>query len=287
MSVYLHRLKAESSSNKMAAEGGVDFANYAARMIAKKEQSLKEAGRDDELKLWKQKIAKAKEEAAASNSMRNMIVLYFVVVLLAWYSHEWKAWVEPKVAHHDRGLEYDRFGMVPSRAFPAAGKGSSKLELISAGMRKKFGVVSVYSVGLYVDSKVQQSMISKRSLSELTAPVNGVSLGILLDFEREVGKDKVVNAIVEVLASKNNKKSYKVALKEFQSILLSQMGGSMKKKDKIEFTYRKKDQLCISVKAKSPECVENDELRKRLVNVYAGEESVVPELQAVLFTKYL
>ena len=61
----------------------------------------------------------------------------------------------------------------------------------------------------------------------------------------------------------------------------------MKKKDKIEFTYRKKDQLCISVKAKSPECVENDELRKRLVNVYAGEESVVPELQAVLFTKYL
>lgn len=269
------------------ATSGVDFADYAARMIAKKEQSLRDSGRDDELKLWKQKIAAAKEEAATSASMRNMIMLYFVVVLLAWYSHEWKAWVEPKVAHHDRGLEFDKFGMDSSRMFPATGKGGSKLELISAGMRKKFGVVSVYSVGLYVDSKVQQNMISKRSLSELTAPVSSVSLGVLLDFEREVGKDKVVNAIVEALASKNNKKSYKAALKQFQSILLSQMGGSMKKKDKIEFTYRKKDQLCISVNAKSPECVESDDLRKRLANVYAGEDSVVPELQAVLFTKYL
>ena len=74
-------------------------------------------------------------------------------------------------------------------------------------MRKKFGVVSVYSVGLYVDSKVQQNMTAS-ALSELTAPVSSVSLGVLLDFEREVGKDKVVNAIVEALASKNNKKSY-------------------------------------------------------------------------------
>ena len=263
------------------------FADYTANIIKRKEQALKDAGREEEVTKFRQDLAKAKEEIATANSLRNMIVLYFIIVLVAWYSHEWKAWIKPAVAHHDRDLEFEKFGMVSSRVFPSSGKNGKKLDLVSAGMRKKFGVVSVYSVGLYLDPTVRQNMISKRSLSELAAPNNGVSLGILLDFEREVGKEKVVPAIVEALASKSNKKSYKAALNQFQSILLSQMGSGMRLRDKIEFTYRNKVQLCISVNAKSAECVDNDDLRKRLINVYAGEDSVVPELKKVLFTKYL
>ena len=269
------------------ASSDVSFVYYTAHLIKKKEHALKDAVREGDVLKFRQDLAKAKEDIEMTTSLRNMVVLYFVVVLVAWYSHDWKAWMKPAVRKHDRGLEFDKFGMVSSRVFPFSGRGGSELDLIGAGMRKKFGVVSVYSVGLYVDSKVQQSMISKRSLSELAAPISGVSLGILLNFEREVGKEKVVPAIVEALASKNNKKSYKAALNQFQTILLSQMGDGMKRKDLIEFTYRKKDQLCVSVKGKNAECLVNDDLRKRLVNVYAGEGSVVPELQKVLFTKYL
>ena len=193
---------------------------------------------------------------------------------------------------HDPAMEFDAYGLPPTYTFTGGKGGSKAMELVSAGVRTKFGVVKVYNLGFYLDEKTKEVMISKRSLSVLASPALGggasPSLGMLLEFERDVAKDKLAKSIVDALASKNRKKGYKTALEKFQSILVGQVEGSgLKKGERIEFIYRKKDSLCISVNSRPPECVDSEDLRRRLLNVYAGEESVVPEIPKVLFTKYL
>ena len=49
----------------------------------------------------------------------------------------------------------------------------NKLELIGAGVRKKYNVISVYSLGMYVDPKKKGEMAKKGSLSVLSSPSKG------------------------------------------------------------------------------------------------------------------
>ena len=96
----------------------------------------------------------------------------------------------------------------------------------------------------------------------------------------------MVSAIVEQLAVKG-RRNYSEVLDMFKTMLLKQIGNSMRNKDILEFTFRNKALLCLSVNNKPPECVENADLRTRLLNVYAGEQSVVPTLREILRTRFL
>ena len=272
----------------MSAES-FSFSDRAARLIAEREARLKEQGRHEELSEWRKKINDAKEEAQASRTLMNLLSLYMLVVVIAWYSSNWKQMTKITVPIRNPDLEFDRLGLPSSRLFPLADKGRS-LELIGAGVRKKFNVISVYSIGMYIDENKKKELLSKGALSVLSSPLQssggGPSLGLLLKFQREVSKDKVVNAIVEQLSLKG-RKGYKEALDTFQDFLLKQMGPSMRKNDLIEFTYQGKAQVCVSVNNKSVECLENNDLRTRLLTVYGGEESVAPELRRILELRFL
>ena len=268
------------------------FADRAELLIAKKEAAMRAEGKSDEfIGEWRAKVQKAQDDAFYSRSLVNFICLYFSIIVIAWFASDWKAATKLTVPIHNPDLEFDKLGLPSTRPFPTFGGKGNKLELIGAGVRKKFSVVSVYSVGMYVDSKKKREMADKGSLSVLGGAGTGsnASLGFLLKFQREVGKDKVVTAIVEQLAIKG-RRNYKEALDMFQTMLLKQIsnkGDSVKKKDTIEFTYRNKALLCLSVNNQPPECVENADLRTRLLNVYAGEESVVPTLRSILQVKFL
>ena len=266
----------------------MSFADKAAQLISKKEAELRAEGKSDEfIGEWRRKVQEAQDSAFYTRSLVNFVSLYFSIIVIAWFASDWKAATRITVPLRNPDLEFDKLGLPSTRAFPQFMNGN-KLELIGAGVRKKFSLVSVYSLGMYVDSKKKKEMASKGSLSVLSSSGTGsnASLGFLLKFHREVDKEKVVGAIVEQLTVKG-RRHYSEALDMFKIMLLKQIGNSMKKKDILEFTFRNKALLCLSVNNQPPECVENADLRTRLLNVYAGEQSVVPALREILQTKFL
>jgi hypothetical protein len=85
-------------------------------------------------------------------------------------------------------------------------------------------------------------------------------------------------------ALKNGKSGneYQKALDTFHDILLSQMGDFMLKDEVIEFVYKGKDQLGISVRMQQMQYMNSADLRRRLVAVYVGDKTVTPELRSIL-----
>ena len=113
-----------------------------------------------------------------------------------------------------------------------------------------------------------------------------VSLSIYLKFVRAVTTDKIVQAFKEGLSSVPDKN----AVSSFTSILLKKIGSKgASKDDTIEFIFkgRNNDEVGILVRDdKVPEIVKSAALRERLIDIYAGKETIVPEIPKQIVNKY-
>jgi Chalcone isomerase-like len=173
--------------------------------------------------------------------------------------------------------------------------GGRSYSLISAGMRTKF-FLDVYAVGLYMNEDFvssKKSLIKKATDFEVlsTAGNKGilssdatVDVYISLKFARLVAKDQMVGGIVGALTGAKN-------LDSFKDILTKAIGGAgIAISDEIGFAYKGKagNLLDISYNGKLIGTVKDAaDLRKKLLNVYVGPNSVAPEVVSVLKKRFL
>jgi hypothetical protein len=166
-------------------------------------------------------------------------------------------------------VKFDAYGL------PAASRGKT---LVGAGMRRKnlfITEVDVYAVGLYASSSVDKAASSSWSSKTLS----NKDTHLVLQFAREVGTDKIVNAIVDSLASFKRGDKYKKQLTAFKTTLLGGMGGGgVAKGDLIEFLFSSSS-IEITVRGNSAGKVKSSELKEALMDVYVNKKkSVAPEL---------
>ena len=145
----------------MLLVSNMSFADKAAQLIAKKEAELRAEGKSDEfIGEWRRKVKEAQDAAFYSRTLVNFVCLYFSIIVIAWFANDWKAATKIMAPTRNPNLEFDKLGLPSTRAFPQFMNGN-KLELIGAGVRKKYNVISVYSLGMYVDPKKKGEMAKK------------------------------------------------------------------------------------------------------------------------------
>ena len=171
------------------------------------------------------------------------------------------------------------------------GGNSKPYSLIASGMRKKnlFVVnVDVYHVGIYASTSLEKQLKANKDYFGLSSKTgDDISCSVYIRFVRSVTTDKIVQAFQEGLSTSVSDKS---ALNSFTSILLKKIGSKgASKDDTIEFIFkgRNNDEVGILVRDdKIPEIVKSSALRERLIDIYVGKETIVPDLRERLINKY-
>lgn len=164
--------------------------------------------------------------------------------------------------------------------------------LAAGGMRRKNLLVvnvDVYNVGVYISPKMENILknnIKAGKKFELYASTGeDVSVSIYLKFVRSVTTDKIVQAFKEGLTIND-----KNAVNSFTSILLKKLGpNGASNDDTIEFIFKGKNNEDIGILVrddKVPEIVKSASLRERLIEIYTGKDSIVPEIPKQLSDKY-
>lgn len=183
--------------------------------------------------------------------------------------------------------------MEPTRGFKLLGDDELTMNLVSAGMRRKsivFVQVDVYVIGLYLtDSKhklVIDSVKEGNGLDLSKETLDGSTyLCIVLKFARNVGQSAFIDAIVDALASTGEE--YQQALVSFKSLLSSAFGPiGIKTGDEIVFGYHGSEDMTVSVKGSVVGTIRNRSLRMKLIDIYAGANSVTPEVVSALTARF-
>jgi hypothetical protein len=154
-------------------------------------------------------------------------------------------------------------------------------------MRKKF-FLDVYALGVYLSDEknfeIEKKVKSLGDFAEFSKPVgDNASLAFVLLFQRTVGAEKVVDALVTSLSGPGDE--YNASLASFKSILLSNIGAEgLKKGDELSFVLRGAagKKLDIYLGSNLIGSVDSTELRSRLTQVYVGEKAVAPEVPVML-----
>lgn len=147
-------------------------------------------------------------------------------------------------------------------------------------------LVDVYAIGLYVsDSKEKelQSIEANPAIitSTLAAPTvdTPTSVGIVLKFARDVGMEKIVDALYEALAGKGDD-SYEKSLSDFKELLTLSIGkAGMKKGEEIEFNFNGSSgyKFGLNIRGNDVE-LQGQLLRTNLIEVYTGPSAVAPDV---------
>lgn len=173
---------------------------------------------------------------------------------------------------------------------------SSSHMLVGAGMRTKF-FLNIYAVGLYVTNNKHKVIGENYSKLGGLVDLNTNSgndeypLGICLKFQRAVGSDKVVDALVEALSTgvSSGEKDYSTKVEKFKTTLLGKLGsGGAKTGDEIEFVFPKSnEEVGLRVISSGSDATKNTKfefvkskaLRDRLLDVYLNKEkAIAPDL---------
>lgn len=193
---------------------------------------------------------------------------------------------------------FDGRGFPYTRNFHASADTSAALTLSATGMRKKailVVAVDVYSVGLYLSEAKDQSLKDKTTSDIFTSTPSSdeISTGVVLHFVRDVGTNKVVDAIVEALLDSASVQeggdTYKASVSSLQTVLLAAIGeAGMKKDDEIEFSFSGAEgtKIGVSVRDNFVASLDDKLLRKKLGLIYAGADAVAPEVPKILQAKY-
>jgi hypothetical protein len=161
------------------------------------------------------------------------------------------------------------------------------LSLAAFGIRKKF-FLDIYALGVYLsDAKVDdvtKTIKSAGDFGEFAKPAGeNASLAFVLLFQRTVGAEKIVDALVSSLSGEGEE--YNRALLSFKNVLLSNIGSDgLKKGEELIFVYRGAagTKLDVYLGPNYMGSVESAELRSRLNEVYVGEKTVAPDVPVML-----
>ena len=192
----------------------------------------------------------------------------------------------------------------------------NELELVAAGTKKTYAVIPQYAIGLYLSANKIDKLLNEKTLTNLAVPT-GTSksdkmlpfLALKLKFIKNINNNQeFIDPIYDTLyGGKNN--DYRKSLENFKLNILKQMGNSnksksnsnsnsesesenenskgIKKGDEMEFLFVGDVQLGISYKGQDPVFVDNSDLRRRLINIFAGEQSICKELPSTLKKTFL
>ncbi len=158
-------------------------------------------------------------------------------------------------------------------------------------MRKKW-FLDIYALGLYLsEPKAADVKVKATSVQDMNAEISKpsgetVSVAILLLFQRGVGTDKIVDALVTSLSGGDDE--YKSALHTFSNTILNNAKDGLKAGDELVFVFTgaKGNRMDIYLGSNRIGFVENNELRNRLTEVYVGKESVAPDVPVMLKTLF-
>mmetsp|Transcript_13858 Transcript_13858/g.23115 ORF Transcript_13858/g.23115 Transcript_13858/m.23115 type:complete len:238 (-) Transcript_13858:208-921(-) len=204
-------------------------------------------------------------------------------------------------------VDFKTYNMPTTAHFPYSAEDSSALDIIAAGMRRKnlfVMEVDVYTVGIYASIAMDTMLKQQRQEQQKTdfsssSAEEEASFGILLHFVRAVGKNKMVDALVEAMTSPDtDSPQYTAALGEFSNILTTSIKESgMDKGGEIAFTFygQTGSELAVVLNGQFVGSVGSDggggggggrELRARLAAVYTGTKPVAPEVTTILNVRY-
>jgi len=135
-------------------------------------------------------------------------------------------------------------------------------------------------VGLYVSVGKAKDLFAKKTTAARLDSLAEGGAALLLQFQRDVETGKVVDAFMKALAQKSGDSTYNKDKTKLQDILTSAVSkaGKYKKKDTIEFFFDGKSKLGVTVNGGKRQDVDNAKLRKALLSVYLGPDSVTPDL---------
>lgn len=291
----LHRYILKSDSRYLDHKKmPVSFADNAMDAIEKK-------GKEQErnhIQSIKEKVTKEQLKRKANIQKAQYFLGCVCLCLLAWYSKSVARFFGFGMGQSSTGndqINFNTFDMDHVQRFPMHHQFSARsteLSLVSAGVRKKFIVFPQCSAGLYLNNKKVTELSQSKSLTMLSNPVTDGSAGDIFLAMKVVwllpeSTNSVVDTVYTAMSSARNI-DYRRSLETFKTILAKQIGvGGMQKGESLEFLFGGLMQMGVAARGQLPEYVDNADLRRRLMNFFAGEESLFPEMPAVLHKQYL
>ena len=124
------------------------------------------------------------------------------------------------------------------------------------------------------------------------APINARDntnpfLALTLTFARNTPTSDTVTELYSALQGARNKE-YRVHIEVFKKALSDQIGGSgMTSGEELEFLYIGPSRMGVSVRGQKPAFIDNADVRRRLLNYFAGEKAAGQELPATLRAAFL
>jgi len=164
---------------------------------------------------------------------------------------------------------------VPAEMTP----GSAALALAGLGVRVKriAGLgVKVYACGFYIDAGAMRGMKADETMgADAFEALARCERSVRLVFARDVGGDKIVEALAERIRPKMSAGS--ASLKTFEAIF---DGVSFKKGTSLDFSASSRGELTTSVKGKIVSVIDDATLSRALFDAYVGSDPVIPALKA-------
>ncbi len=133
----------------------VMFEDSAVQAVAEKERMVIEKEKQERIAYLKEEVKKAKDHAEGVAYLRNVFMAYVLIILLSVYAGSISSafgFGEVARAGGDGVIPFNTYGLATTSQFPGymPKKKATSMDLIGAGMRKKYGVVPVYAIGVYV-----------------------------------------------------------------------------------------------------------------------------------------
>ena len=240
-----------------------------------------------------------RERLKSNQQLAQLFMGWVFVCLLAWYSSS-SAGVLGGLGHTQGisgSITFNTQGQAQTQSFPTyliSGAAATEMVLVAASSKRSYLVLPLYSVGLYLhDSKVDELRREKSlSLMSSPAPINARDntnpfLALTLTFARNTPTSDTVTELYSALQGARNKE-YRVHIEVFKKALSDQIGVSgMTSGEVLEFLYIGPSRMGVSVRGQKPAFIDNADVRRRLLNYFAGEKAAGQELPATLRAAFL
>jgi hypothetical protein len=136
--------------------------------------------------------------------------------------------------------------------------------------------VKVYACGFYVDAGAMRGMKADGTMgADAFEALSRCERSVRLVFARDVGGDKIVEALAERIRPKMSAGS--ASLKTFEAIF---DGVSFKKGTSLDFSASSRGELSTSIKGKTVSIIDDATLTRALFDAYVGSDPVIPALKA-------